>query len=126
MKAPVLPRVLLLETHFVMRRTIVSVARDLGVAEFQDASSVDRARMLLADQAYQGLVLELDEESRAMDLLSELRLGRFPSRPDAGVIVMAADLRASDWQRLQDLAVTQILRKPFRIGDLLKAIAEKA
>ncbi len=118
-----LPRVLLVEQQFVMRRTIVSVARDLGVADVQDASTVDRGRALLAGGAYQGLLLNLDDASGAIELLAELRGGKFVSRPDVPVIVMASELRPADEQRLKTLKVSQLLRKPFKIGVLLNAVA---
>ncbi|WP_233151800.1 response regulator [Pelomonas sp. KK5] len=122
--AAALPRVMLFEQHFVMRRTIVSVARDLGVAEVQDASTIDRARALLASGVYEGVVLELDDASHTVDMLAELRLGRFKSQPDAPVIVLTnGELRRGDEERLQSLAVSQVLTKPFKIGELLNAVA---
>jgi len=120
-----LPRVLLFEPHFVMRRTIVSVARDLAVAEVQDASTIDRARALLAGGAYEGVVLDIDDAARTIDLLGDIRLGRFGSRADAPVVVMAAELRRGEEEQLEALAVTQVLRKPFKIGDLLKIVGAR-
>ena len=121
-----LPRVLLFEPHFVMRRTIVSVARDLDVAEIQDASTIDRARALLAGGVYEGVVLDMDDAARTIDLLGEIRLGRFGSRADAPVFVMASELRRAEEEQLEALAVTQVLRKPFKIGDLLKIVGGSA
>ena len=67
-----LPRILLIEPQFVLRRTMVMVARDLGMVDFQEASSVGRARVLLATQAYEGMVLDLQEGPQALELLSDL------------------------------------------------------
>ena len=50
-----LPRILLVEPQFVLRRTIVMVARDLGMVDFHEASSVGRARTLLVWLARQAL-----------------------------------------------------------------------
>lgn len=124
-KPVALPRVLLFEPHFVMRRTIVSVARDLGVADVQDASTIDRARALLAGNRFERVVLDCDEPARSIELLGELRLGKFEggSAPNAPVVVLAADLRPSEEHKLEALEVSQILRKPFKIGDLLSAVA---
>jgi hypothetical protein len=88
-----LPRILLVEPQFVLRRTIVMVARDLGMVDFHEASSVGRARTLLAAQTYDGLVLDLHEEQQALELLGELRLGRFATARDARVVVLAADAK---------------------------------
>ncbi|MDY0106553.1 MAG: response regulator, partial [Giesbergeria sp.] len=84
MTAP-LPRILLVEPQFVLRRTMAMVARDLGMVDFHEASSVGRACTLLASEAYEGLVLDLQEGPQAMELLGDLRQGRFPTPRDARV-----------------------------------------
>ncbi len=47
-----LPRILLVEPQFVLRRTMVMVARDLGMVDFHEASSVGRARALLGVSSF--------------------------------------------------------------------------
>ena len=123
MTAP-LPRVLLIEPQFVLRRTIVMVARDLGMVDFYEASNVGRARTLLAGDAFDGLVLDVQEGAQAMELLSDLRRGRFATPPDVRVVVLASDGKPVDEARLQALGVTRVLGKPVRISDLLAAIAD--
>ena len=121
-----LPRILLVEPQFVLRRTIVIVARDLGMVDFHEASSVGRARTLLAAQTYDGLVLDLHEEQQALELLGELRLGRFATARDARVVVLAADAKPDAKpdaaSRLQALGATCVLNKPVRISDLLNML----
>ena len=117
-----LPRILLVEPQFVLRRTIVIVARDLGMVDFHEASSVGRARTLLAAQTYDGLVLDLHEEQQALELLGELRLGRFATARDARVVVLAADAKPDAASRLQALGATCVLNKPVRISDLLNTL----
>ena len=104
MTAP-LPRVLLIEPQFVLRRTIVMVARDLGMVDFHEASNVGRARTLLAGDAFDGLVLDVQEGAQAMELLSDLRQGRFATALDVRVVVLAADGKPVDEARLQALGV---------------------
>lgn len=123
MTAP-LPRVLLVEPQFVLRRTIVMVARDLGMVDFHEASNVGRARTLLAGDAFDGLVLDVQEGAQAMELLSDLRRGRFATAPDVRVVVLATDGKPVDEAPLQALGVTRVLGKPVRISDLLAAIAD--
>ena len=123
MTAP-LPRILLIEPQFVLRRTIAMVARDLGTLDFQEASNVGRARSLLAGEAYAGLVLDLAEETQAIELLGELRQGQFATSLNAWVIVLAADGKPTDATRLQSLGVARTLSKPVRISDLFNAIVE--
>ena len=117
-----LPRILLVEPQFVLRRTMVMVARDLGMVDFQEASSVGRARALLATDAYEGVVLDLQEGPQALELLSELRQGRFATPRDARVVVLAGGGSPVDTERLHGLAVARVLGKPVRISELLDAV----
>lgn len=117
-----LPRILLVEPQFVLRRTMVMVARDLGIVEFHEASNVGRARALLAGDAFDGLVLDLQEGLAAMELLKDLRQGKFATPQDARVYVLAAATEALDDRGLESLGVARVLRKPVRISALLDAI----
>lgn len=119
-----LPRILLIEPQFVLRRTIAMVARELGVVDFHEASNVGRARTLLAGEAFAGLVLDLAEGPQAMELLGELRQGRFATPRDTWVVVLAADGKPVDTAFLQALGAARVLGKPVRISDLLSVIAE--
>ena len=117
-----LPRILLVEPQFVLRRTMVMVARDLGMVDFQEASSVGRARALLATGAYEGMVLDLQEGPLALELLGELRQGRFATPHHARVVVLAGGGSPVDAERLQGLDVARVLGKPVRISELLDAV----
>lgn len=121
MSAP-LPRVLLMEAQFVLRRTIVMVARDLGMVDFDEASNVGRVRTLMSTEAYAGLVLDLEDRSLTMALLSDLRQGKFACPADVPVVVLAADIHPEDSSRLATLGVSRVLRKPVRIRDILNAL----
>jgi DNA-binding response OmpR family regulator len=102
---------------------MVMVARDLGMVDFQEASSVGRARALLATDAYEGVVLDLQEGPQALELLSELRQGRFATPRDTRVVVLAGGGSQVDTERLQGLGVARVLGKPVRISELLDAVA---
>ena len=117
-----LPRILLVEPQFVLRRTMVMVARDLGMVDFHEASSVGRARALLATGAYEGLVLDLQEGPQALELLGELRQGRFATPRDARVVALAGGGSPVDAERLLGLDVARVLDKPVRISELLDAV----
>ena len=117
-----LPLMLLVESQFVLRRTIVSVTRDLAKVEFIEATSVDRARAVLGGVTCKGVVLDMQEGARALELISDIRLGKFATARDAQVIALASSLSAEDALRLQELGVTQVLGKPFKIGNFLAAI----
>lgn len=121
-----LPRILLVEPQFVLRRTMVMVARDLGIVDFHEASNVGRARALLAGDAFDGLVLDLQEGLAAMELLKDLRQGKFATPQDARVYVLAAATESLDDRGLESLGVARVLRKPVRISALLDAIVGEA
>ena len=120
------PRILLVEPQFVLRRTMVMVARDLGMVDFQEASSVGRARALLATDAYEGVVLDLQEGPQALELLSELRQGRFATPRDTRVVVLAGGGSQVDTERLQGLGVARVLGKPVRISDVAEVVWQAA
>lgn len=119
-----LQRFLLVEPQFVLRRTVVTVARDLGVVDFHEANNVDRARTLLASEVYGGLVIDLHEYAAALALLKDLRSGALAHSADLRVIAVSAELPADDAQSLRDLSVVHVLRKPFKISSLLAAVGE--
>lgn len=119
-----LPQILLIEPQFVLRRTIAMVARDLGVVDFHEASSVGRARTLLGSGTFAGLVLDLAEGAPALELLQALRQGAFATRSDIPVVALSSDGQPGDGARLQALGVASVLGKPVRISDLLGTLNE--
>lgn len=123
---PPLPSVLLVEPQFVLRRTIVTVARELGLVEFHEATSVDRALRLLASHRFVGMVLDLGDGPDAMTLLAELRKGAFATVPRIPVIVMTSEPGNAHEATMQPLGPIDVLRKPFKIGALLESVRTMA
>lgn len=114
-------RILLIEPQLVLRRTIVMVARDLGVVDFQEATDV--ARALMTNERYDGVVVDLADGRATLELLEDLRQGSFNTPSNSTVIVLAANGETGDDSRLQALGVATVLGKPVRISALLGAIA---
>ena len=114
-------RILLIEPQLVLRRTIVMVARDLGVVDFQEATDV--ARALMTNERYDGVVVDLADGPATLELLKDLRQGKFNTPSNSTVIVLAANGETGDDSRLQALGVATVLGKPVRISALLGAIA---
>lgn len=114
-------RILLIEPQLVLRRTIVMVARDLGVVDFQEATDV--ARALMTNERYDGVVVDLADGPATLELLEDLRQGSFNTPSNSTVIVLAANGETGDDSRLQALGVATVLGKPVRISALLGAIA---
>jgi DNA-binding response OmpR family regulator len=106
--SPSLPSVLLLEPQFVLRRTIVTVARELALVGFV------------------GMVLDLGDGPEAVTLLEELRKGAFASAARIPVIVMTSEPEKADQAALQALGPVDVLRKPFKIGALLESVRTMA
>ncbi len=123
--SPPLPRILLIEPQFVLRRTIAMVARDLGVVDFEEASSVGRARTLLASETYAGMVLDLSEGPQALALLDDLRRGGFTTPVNVPVILLATGEIPHGAAHQKTLEGARVLNKPVRISELLSAIAEE-
>ena len=115
-------RILLIEPQLVLRRTIVMVARDLGVVDFQEATDV--ARALMTNERYDGVVVDLADGPATLELLEDLRQGSFNTPSNSTVIVLAANGETGDDSRLQALGVAAVLGKPVRISALLGAIAD--
>ena len=114
--------ILLIEPQLVLRRTIVMVARDLGVVDFQEATDV--ARALMTNERYDGVVVDLADGPATLELLEDLRQGSFNTPSNSTVIVLAANGETGDDSRLQALGVAAVLGKPVRISALLGAIAD--
>lgn len=115
-------RFLLVEPQFVLRRTIVAVARDLAKLDFHEAIGIDRARSILDVHSCRGLVLDMQDVQSALALIRDLRLGKFATPHDVLIIPMAGQLNSDDARSLEGYGVTWVLRKPFKIGELLNAL----
>lgn len=118
-------RYVLVEPQFVLRRTIVMVARDMGGISFAEATGVHRARALLMEEAFDGLVLDTSEGQVALDLLADLRMGKFRTPADAQVIALVVATDSGHGRELQTLGVKQVLHSPVKIRILLDAIGRE-
>lgn len=124
MKAAVaLPPVLLIEPQFVMRRTMVAVAREMGLAEFHEATCVARALPVLATRAFRGLVLDMSEGPEAITLLERLRAGNFASLADTPVIALTFSATEEIGSKLEELQPLHTLHKPFKVRELLESVS---
>jgi len=108
-----LPRVLVVEPHFVLRRTIVLAAARLGVTQIQEAASVAVAQRMQQGHTYDTIVLALDagppaEIERLLTCCEASRvIGIMPAGEQADALI-----------RLQP-SLSHLLNKPARVKDLL-------
>lgn len=121
-----LPPVLLIEPQFVLRRTIVTVARELGLVEFQEATSIARAISLLNTRRYIGMVVDLGDGPDSVRLLEQIRDGMFACAARIPVVVMSSEPGKPDVSTMQPLWPIDVLRKPFKIGALLESVRSMA
>ena len=80
---------LVLEPDAVVRSTVAAVVRELELAQVQQAASVPLGTQVLTETAVDALVLSLADTEAALELLTRLRAGEFPSRADIPVVVLA-------------------------------------
>ncbi|KQP37341.1 response regulator [Pseudorhodoferax sp. Leaf274] len=118
-----LPAVLLVEPQFVMRRTMVAVAREMRLVEFHEVASVARAVPLLESRRFGGMVLDIDDGSDALTLLERLRAGQFVCRPDLPVVALTFTAAPGPAAQLEALKPLRTLHKPFKVGELLSSVA---
>jgi CheY-like chemotaxis protein len=116
-------RLLLVEPQFVMRRTVSTMAREMGLAEVQEATSPAMAERLLFERRFHALLIALDDEGEALALLQRLRAGAVSHPSD---VLVAATASACDVElalKLKELDVCRLLLKPFKVRGMLEVIS---
>lgn len=115
-------RLLLVEPQFVLRRTVAVMAREMGLADVQEATSAAVAERLLSERPYGALLIALDEQGEALALLRRLRSGETAQPLDLPVAVTAAACDVELALRLKELDVFRLLLKPFKVRGVLEVI----
>ena len=125
MKPAVTPsgRLLLVEPQFVLRRTVATMAREMGLAEVHEATSAALAERLLFERRFDALLIALDDEGEALKLVGRLRSGESPYPADLPVAATAGSCDVELALRLKELDVRRLLLKPFKVRGMLEAIS---
>jgi CheY-like chemotaxis protein len=125
MSAPATPsgRLLLVEPQFVLRRTVSTMARQMGLADVQEATSPAVAERLLLERRFDALLIALDDDGQALNLLERLRAGEAAHRPDLRVAATAPACDVELALRLKELDVCRLLLKPFKVRGMLEVIS---
>jgi DNA-binding response OmpR family regulator len=113
---------LVVEPDFLLRRTVVGVLRGMGLRSVHEALHLDRARERLAAQPYGALLLVLDEQRDALQLLRRLREGALPSDDRIPVAMTAAACDGSLAVELKVLDVQRLVLKPCKVRTLLETV----
>lgn len=123
MRAPArMKQLLLLEPDYMVRLTVALTARGTGLAEVQEAPSLKTAQEILRQNAFDGLMLALDEEDRELELVEQLRSGKTPSAASAAVAVIVSQCDQARAEKLRLVGVNQIILRPFKVKTLLGTI----
>ncbi len=113
---------LLVEPQSIVRSTVVAVARELHLPRVDEASTVAAAAHKMAVARYDGLLLSMDEQVPAMELLRRLRASETATPADLPVIVMVGRCDAELALAMKQLNVTRVVLKPFKVKTLLRSI----
>lgn len=114
---------LLVEPENLLRRIVVSVARDLRLARIEEATGPAAAEAKLDATEFDGLVVALDEAGEMLALLRDLRLSRYRTSAQVPVVAMASFCSPETVLRLRELEVRRLLLKPFKVKSILDSVA---
>lgn len=112
-------QLLLIEPSSVIRNIIVSVAKQLGLAQVHQTGNVAVANEWLGQRSFDGILLAIYEPGPVIETLQRIRSGAF--RCDAQVPVVAL-VRPGDRrldQQVSELDVMRVLPVPFRIREVI-------
>lgn len=113
---------LLVEPQSLIRTTVVSVARQLHLPQIEAMSNIEVAAQRLARVRFDGLLLSLEDEARALALLRQLRAGELASAADLPVAVMASGCSTELALAMKQLDVGRLLLKPFKVKAVLETV----
>ena len=99
--SPARKNFLLLEPDHMVRHTVALTARSTGLAEIQEAPSLKTAQEVLQQTTFDGLLLALDSNEQALELVERLRSGKTPSPSGAAIAVMVAQCDQARAERLR-------------------------
>jgi len=114
---------LLIEPHFVMRRTVVSVASSIDGVDVRESPGMESAEQLLAFKAFDGFVIALGDKAEELEIISRIRAGATPSAVNASVAVTSDRCDVATIEKLRELEVRRVLLKPFKVKTILETIA---
>lgn len=121
--APARGRLLLVEPQFVLRRTVSTMAREMGLADVVEATSIAAAERLLYEQRFDALLVALDDEGGALELVRRVRAGQSSQPADLPVAMMAPACDLALATRVRQLDICRLLLKPFKVRGMLDLIA---
>lgn len=116
--------VLLIEPDGLVRSTVSSVCRQLEIVRIHEATSLTTGEQWLTSWPADGLLLSLVDEEAGLELLGQLRAGKFRSEANIPVAVMAPSCKPDMLGRLKELAVRRFLLQPFKMRDVIQTVTQ--
>lgn len=120
--SPVRRDILIVEQAAMVGGIIVTTARQLRLPAVRLATSIRAAQQLLEQQQFSALIVSLNEEGPALELVQNLRSGKYKTLADIPVAVTTTACGVDLAQSLRSLLVRRILLKPFKVRDVILTI----
>ncbi len=114
--------ILVVEQSTMVGSIIVSTARQLKLPGVRLATSIRAAQQLLEQHAFSAVIVSLNEEGPALELIQKLRDGQTKTRADVPVAVTTTACGHGLAKALRDFLVRRILLKPFKVRDVILTI----
>lgn len=104
--------ILVVEQTTIVGSIIVSTARELKLPRVRLATSIRAAQILLEQQTFGGLIVSLNDEHPALELLEKLRTGAYRTSTNVPVAVTTTACGVELAHALRSHFVRRILLKP--------------
>lgn len=114
--------ILLIEPSSMTGGIIVATARQLALAHVRQVNSVRSAEAQLQSRPIACMIVSLDEQAEAVELLRKVRAAEFLVPADIPVAITTAQVDASTAEQLKSLRVRRILLKPFKVRNVISTI----
>lgn len=116
------PLLLLVEPQFMLRRTVVATARELNLADIQEASSYETAAKLLVKTRFDGVLLSFDDSPDGMRLLQQIRAGATACHKDTGMVVITEPCDDAAQEHFKTLDIRRVIARPVKVRNILEAV----
>ena len=121
-EACTLPDVLVAEPDVLLRRAVKQVAEEIGIARVYETPDIHGAVREMELRPVSALVIALDHEGDAFDLLTLLRCGQYPSGASTPAAVLLRTGQEGAAVRLASLGVRETLDGPHSVRRVLDLI----
>lgn len=112
-------QLLLVEPSSMVRGIIVSVARQLELAQVHQTGQLPMAHGWLTERSFDGILMSIEDHRASIELLTLIRMGQFRCDPNIPVVALVHPGEQRMLEQLAELNVTRTLPLPFRIREVV-------